>query len=148
METPLLIDVEELPGRIMRRILRDALPAARPARRFRCWPGCWPGCAACAALVMLTVLPWATGFAPSSGAWLARSSRVTVAGSNHGQPACRGAPCSARAALRRPAAGTRAVRATAASDDEAPKALVSPIAGASVSPDGFVVFLSYTAAGR
>ncbi len=93
-------------------------------------------CAACTGLALaLALLPWATGFAPSKGAW-------------HGLRSERGQPACARAlpALRR--RGTRAFRATAARDDEAPKALVSPIAGASVSPDGFVSFLSYTAAGR
>ena len=79
-----------------------------------------------AVCVFGVLLPCATGFAPS---W------------SGGVPGDR---------LRQRLRVAGAVQATARDDDNAPsnQRLVSPIAGASVSPDGFVVFLSYKAAGR
>lgn len=93
-----------------------------------------------AVCVVGVLLPWATGFAPS---WLSRRS-----GSVPGDRV-RLRWIATTPQQRARAAG--AVQATARDDDDdGPnnKSLVSPIAGASVSPDGFVVFLSYKAAGR
>ena len=93
-----------------------------------------------AVCVLGVLLPWATGFAPSWSGGLARSGSV---------PGNRfRLRWSATTRQRSWAAG--AVQATARDDDDAPnnKRLISPIAGASVSADGFVVFLSYKAAGR
>jgi hypothetical protein len=96
-----------------------------------------------AVCVVGVLLPWATGFAPSWSGGLARRS-----GSVPGDRV-RLRWIATTPQQRARAAG--AVQATARDDDDdGPnnKSLVSPIAGASVSPDGFVVFLSYTAAGR
>jgi hypothetical protein len=96
-----------------------------------------------AVCVLGVLLPWATGFAPSWSGGLARRSCGSVPGDRYRLRWSATTPWQ-----RSRAAG--AVQATARDDDDAPsnQRLVSPIAGASVSPDGFLVFLSYKAAGR
>ena len=95
-----------------------------------------------AVCVVGVLLPWATGFAPSwSGGVPGDQLRLRWSATTICVPGDR---------LRRRLRVAGAVQATRDDDDDGPnnKRLVSPIAGASVSPDGFVVFLSYKAAGR